>query len=94
MTGEPFWWSLRDIELELGRPVAEAPALMALREIRREVEALEARMQLLAVTMERVDAEAQEAIIERGEDPRQWWFDGELTFADAASHPITHNRVI
>jgi hypothetical protein len=78
MTGDPFWWSLRDIELELGRPVAEAPALLALREVRRDVEALEARMRLLATTVERLDLEAQEAIIERGEHPREWWFDGEL----------------
>jgi hypothetical protein len=94
MTGDPFWWSLRDIELELGRPVAEAPALLALREVRCEVEALEARMRLLAATVERLDREAQEAIIERGEHPREWWFEPELPFVETQALPDPVRKAI
>jgi hypothetical protein len=94
MTGDPFWWSLRDIELELGRSVAEAPALISLREIRREVEELEMRMQVLATTVERLDREAQEAIIERGEHPRDWWFEPELPFVEPQPIPDPARNVI
>jgi hypothetical protein len=75
MNGEGFWWTMRDIELELGRPVIDAPLLIAVREMRREVENIEVRMRALAATIERLDLEAQEAIIERGDDPRNWSFE-------------------
>jgi len=78
MTGDSWWWSVRDIELELGRPVLEAPLLIKVREMRHDVEAIRRRMQVLAVTVERLDLEAQEAIIERGADPRDWSFDPAL----------------
>jgi hypothetical protein len=77
MSGESSWWSLRDIELELGRPVIDAPLLIAVRELRREVDEIAQRIRVLAERVERLDAEAQEAIIERGDDPRNWSFEPE-----------------
>jgi hypothetical protein len=81
MADDRSWWSMRDIELELGRPVIDAPLLIAVREMRREVDDITRRMRALAVTMERLDLEAQVAIIERGEDPKDWSFDLEHSFA-------------
>ena len=77
MSGGTSWWSLRDIELELGRPVIDAPLLIAVREMRREVDDVQRRIRVLAETVERLDAEAHEAIIERGDDPRNGSFDPE-----------------
>ena len=68
---------MRDIELELGRPVIDAPLLIAVREMRREIDEVERRMRALAETLERLDAEAQDAIIERGDDPANWSFEPE-----------------
>ncbi len=78
MRDEGSWWTMRDIELELGRPVVDAPLLIAVHAMRLEVEAIARRMRELAVTVERLDAEAQVAIIERGEDPRNWSFEPEF----------------
>ena len=75
MSGGASWWSMRDIELELGRPVVDAPLLIAVREMRREVDEVERRIRALAEKLERLDAEAQEAIIERGDDPANWSFE-------------------
>jgi hypothetical protein len=66
---------MRDIELELGRPVVDAPLLIAVREMRREIDDVERRIRDLAEKLERLDAEAQEAIIERGDDPANWSFE-------------------
>jgi hypothetical protein len=82
MINDSWWWTIRDIELELGRPVLEAPLLIKVREMRREVDDISRRMRSLATLVERLDVEAQEAIIERGEHPRDWWFDPELPFVE------------
>jgi hypothetical protein len=67
------WWSMRDIEIELGTPVADAEQLIALRDLRAQIETVGARIKALAPLMDAADGEAQEAIIERGERPDQWW---------------------
>lgn len=76
------WWSLRDIELELGRPVVDAALLIAVREMRQMVDDIEGRMRTLAASVDRLDREAQDAIIERGEDPEEWSFEPDWAAAE------------
>lgn len=84
MRREGSWWSLRDIELELGRPVLDAPLLIAVREMKQTVDDIERRMRTLAACVERLDLEAQEAIIERGEDPEKWSFEPDWPAAEVS----------
>lgn len=68
-------WTLQDIELELGAPVEGAERLMVVTDLKRRVEDVRRRLNRLAADVDRLDAAAQEAIIERGEDPRAYDLD-------------------
>ena len=65
-------WSLRDIELELGRDITNVDRLLAVLDLRARADDIERRMRVLAMKVAHHDAIAQDAVIERGDDPRSW----------------------